>query len=272
MNTKKNGISYIIKSSGQEHFLPDMQDHLSFDTETIDLVQSEVLPENAATEAGVMEINRVLRPGGRLLLYAEKSICKAFLKACRKCGILYVTSRKNTKGNLICGVKPFILNMAERRTAVGLRIQSDAKTLLFHVGHLSKKYAKIRYYEKISDRIEPRIFYACYHFPDEKGKPVTYFLGEGVNAVKNKPDDATVLTIPEGDYAVFTVIPGSRRNYTRATLAMKRYVYQYWLNITAYERLEDGIDIEFYDYRSADFVDGEFEIWIPVRQRKDENQ
>lgn len=267
MSTKQV-ITYILSGSKQEQVKEHGFEALSFETNSVEKLFSEDLPDASISVKGIKEIERVLKPGGRIELYDTKKSCSMFSHLCEKLGMQYCNMRKNEKGYVVSGVKPYVMDMTEEKLAVGLEIQSSASTLIIRVSHLCKKYAKIKYYENVSCRIEPRIFYACYHFPKEKKAPITYFLGEGVTKVENLPDEAVAYNIPKGKYVVFTVIPGSLKKYTKATLAMKRYAYNYWIKKSSYERQEDGMDIEFYDERSEDPVNGEFEVWIPLKDRK----
>jgi len=263
----KLGIRYFLSSCDKGKLMDDIPKRLPFEKETVEAIVSEYgLPSDRITYTTISEFTRVLKPGGRLSIHDTKRKAKQLYKICIKHGLGYCSIRKSKQDWVVSGVKPYIINITEKKEVVGLEIKTSATMLLFRVMRLNHKYEKSKYYTQIENRIEPRHFYSLYVFSNEKKRNITYFIGEEVRNVGVIPPDSVVYQVPKGEYAVFTVMPGSRRNYPRATLTMKKYIYETWLAQSYYSRLEYGIDIEFYDERSEDLIDGEFEILIPVKR------
>lgn len=103
---------------------------------------------------------------------------------------------------------------------------------------------------------------SCLSEAEEKEHPneMFYLAGAEVTATENVPKGMTVITIPAGNYAVFT----HKGSITKIGMTMK-YIYGSWLPKSG-KVLRNAPEIEVYDQRfKHDSEESELDILIPIQ-------
>ena len=102
----------------------------------------------------------------------------------------------------------------------------------------------------------------CLSEAEQKNHPTEcfYLAGAEVASLHEVPEGMIALTVPEGNYAVFT----HKGKITKIGMTMK-YIYGSWLPKSG-KKLRDAPEIEMYDSRfQHDSDNSELDIYIPIQ-------
>jgi AraC family transcriptional regulator len=102
----------------------------------------------------------------------------------------------------------------------------------------------------------------CLGDEEQKSHPneMYYLAGAEVNSIEKVPEGMTALTVPAGNYAVFT----HKGLISKLGMTMK-YIYGSWLPKSG-KKLRDAPEIEIYDQRfKHNSEESELDIYIPIQ-------
>jgi len=116
--------------------------------------------------------------------------------------------------------------------------------------------------QEIKSRISSADLGVCFDPGKEKSHPdeCFYLAGTEVKSADEIPEGMMAMTIPAGQYAVFT----HKGSIEKLNFTMK-YIYGSWLPKSG-QKLRDAPDLEIYDQRfRPDSEDSELDIYIPIQ-------
>jgi len=130
------------------------------------------------------------------------------------------------------------------------------------IGNLWSKYNLKS--KEIPSRVSPTDIgvVTCLGDSDEKSHPneMFYMAGAEVNSTNIIPEGMTAMSIPAGNYAVFT----HKGKINKIGMTMK-YIYGSWLPKSG-KKLRDAPELELYDQRfKHDSDKSELDIYIPIQ-------
>jgi predicted transcriptional regulator YdeE/ubiquinone/menaquinone biosynthesis C-methylase UbiE len=241
------------------------------------------------------EIHRVLKPGGRYyisdLRWDMKPMVKCYLKLFnpKELQINLVTSPKKTYSEkeindilvktklsgsrisskpfqlTITGMKPKIISLKKPIPVIGISTKTTSKRAPNDIAQLSRRYMRENIADTISNKKAPGVFVALIKDYHPAKKTFTYTMGDAVTTLDQIPKGLIGFEVPALSYVVFTVRPNSPRDWPRAIMDMKKYIYECWFPNSHYEKAKIINEFELYDERSKSHKNPEIDIYVAIK-------
>jgi predicted transcriptional regulator YdeE/ubiquinone/menaquinone biosynthesis C-methylase UbiE len=296
-------VKLAENNAAEYGFLNERAKYLAYITKTLPFEDNSfeaVFSNNSLhdwSELVVMfnEIHRVLKPGGRYyisdLRWDMKPVVKFYLKLInpKELQISSVASRNKTytekeindilvktklSGSrisskpfqlIITGMKPKIISLKKPIPAIGISTKTTSKKAPIDIAKLSRRYMRENIADKISNKKVPGVFIALIKDYHPVKKTFTYTMGDAVTALDQIPKGLIGFEVPALSYVVFTVRPNSPRDWPRAIMDMKKYVYECWFPNSHYEKGKIINEFELYDERCKSLKNPEIDIYVAIK-------